>query len=260
MIIGGDKSDENKLTHEPRFESGPIDGEIVVFIHGYMGTPRQFDNLAGAVHLQGYSYKTLLLPGHSVTLKEFSESTHTAWQEYVDSEIACISERYSKIWLVGHSMGCLLSLNAAIKFPDKICGIFAIACPLKIIYFSLLAYKVQIKKRFGGKNSIIKSAYVKFSSVPQPISLVWRIIKPNFEFLKLQHKTKKVLGQVKTPVTGIFSKKDEVVSMKSLRLLQSEMTNCDFKAVHLYESLHAYYPKHEQSVITQALLEFITQK
>ncbi|MCL2221122.1 MAG: alpha/beta fold hydrolase [Oscillospiraceae bacterium] len=257
MIIGGDKSDENKLTHEPRFESGPIDGEIVVFIHGYMGTPRQFDNLAGAVHLQGYSYKTLLLPGHSVTLKEFSESTHTAWQEYVDSEIACISERYSKIWLVGHSMGCLLSLNAAIKFPDKICGIFAIACPLKIIYFSLLAYKVQIKKRFGGKNSIIKSAYVKFSSVPQPISLIWRIIKPNFEFLKIQHKTKKILGQVKTPITGIFSKKDEVVSMKSLKLMQSELRNCDFNSVLLYESLHAYYPKHEQAMIEQALLGFI---
>jgi len=257
MISGTEDNDVRELTHEPRFEQGSVDGEIVLFIHGFMGTPRQFDNLVDAVRLQGYSCASLLLPGHGGSVKEFSKTKYTSWQEHVDSEVKRLSETYSKIWIVGHSMGGLLALNASIKFPEHICGIFPIACPLKIVYVSAHAFRINFKKFFRKKSNPIRVAYIKFSSIPRNFSLLWYIHKPDFEFLKLQSKTRKILPQIKSPIVAVFSIKDEVTSIKSLDVMRSELKNCDFKAVMLQESLHAHYPKHEQATVERALLEFI---
>ncbi|MCL2248788.1 MAG: alpha/beta fold hydrolase [Oscillospiraceae bacterium] len=257
MGPSADGSGEQKLTHEPRFKQGSIDGEIIVFIHGYMGTPRQFDNLADIVCLQGFSYTSLLLPGHGVSVKEFSEATHENWQEHVYNEIERLSLSYKKIWLVGHSMGCLLALHAAIKFPQCVCGVFAIACPLKVTYISAHAFVVHLKKFFGSKNSLINRAYIQFSGVPRTFDLIWRIHKPDFEFLKLQHKTRAILSQVTSPVVGVFSIDDEVTSVKSLDVMQSKLAGADFKPIILQDSLHAYYTERDKTTIEQALLQFI---
>ena len=162
--------DEQKITqngdpHAPLFLEGTADNGIVVFIHGFMGSPRHFDKLAAAAHKQGLSIAALLLPAHGGTAKDFGSGSHELWQDYIDSEVGRFAREYTNIWLVGHSMGGLLAINAAVKHNDRIYGLFLIATPMKIGVFSVTAIKIRLKQLFSHERKQIIATYSSVCSV-----------------------------------------------------------------------------------------------
>lgn len=104
---------------------------VIVFIHGFLGSPTQFKYMIDKLN-GDYSVENLLLPGHGGTIKEFAASRMTQWQSYADERIRSLQNDYQNIILVAHSLGCLLSVQAALSYPEKIRGLFLLAMPLKI--------------------------------------------------------------------------------------------------------------------------------
>jgi len=243
--------------HTPIYLENPIKSGIVVFIHGFMGSPRQFDYLAAAVYDRGFSAAALMLPGHGGSAKDFSLGTYERWQGHVNSEIERFSSDYKDIWLVGHSMGGLLAINAAVKYSGYSRGVFSIACPFIMSAFSSFALKVRFKQVFGKKSDPIKAAYLSASSVPPSPSLIWRAAKPASELKTLMAAARANLLNLHLPVTAVYSASDELVSIASLDILRAELTCAEFEEVLLTDSFHAWYPKHEQAIIENALLKFV---
>ena len=240
--------------HEPIFLKNNESDAVVVFIHGFMGSPRQFDALARSVRHQGFSAASLLLPGHASTVKDFSSSTMEKWQDYVNAEIGRLSLSFRRVFLVGHSMGCLLAINAANKHGEIVNGLFLIACPLVLSVFSARSLRIWLKQVFRRKTHPIKSAYVAGSSVPLKPSLIWRFSKPFAELKRLILVTRDSLCNVRVPVTAVFSPSDEIVSMESLDDLRAGLTQAPFDYIALSDSSHAYFPEHERSLIESSLL------
>lgn len=245
---------EVRNVHKPLFLDNSADKGIVVFVHGFMGSPRQFDKMAENVHCQGYSVASILLPGHGATTKEFSSCTMESWLNHVYTEVERYSRSYDNIYLVGHSMGCLLAINTAIKYSERVRGVLLIACPFKLKGFSVHSLKVRIKQAFYRKSHPIKAAYLAGSSVPLSPSLIWHSAKPAAELKKLILITKDNLPDIHVPVTAIYSSADELVSIDSLDILRTGLKQTAIKYIALSDSLHAYYPEHEQAVIESTLL------
>ena len=241
-------------------ETGSAFRTVVVFIHGFMGSPRQFDKLAQSVKDEGYSTTSLLLPGHGSTVKEFSSVTMEEWQSYVNAEIERLSPDYDDIFLVGHSMGCLLAINAAVMNTANFRGLFLMACPLKLRIFSAHALKLRTKIIFYRKSHPIKATYIASNSIPPRLSLIWRIIKPTVELKKLIRITKGNLQNVSVPVTAVFSLDDELVSLDSLDILKNNLNQASFNSMILSDSLHSYYPEHEHLMIENALISAIQHR
>ena len=244
--------------HSPKFLENSDKTNIVIFIHGYMGSPRQFDRLVEIAYNEGCSVLSLLLPGHGSTTKEFSKATMTKWQNHVNSEVERFSKEYKRIYLVGHSMGCLLSINAAAKYSEHVCGLFLIYCPFKVRYINIAAIKVRLKQLLYPKTNPVKAAYHKGRSVPLMPNLLWRNIKPASELMKLISFTREKLHNIKVPITAVYSLSDEIISMKSLQILKSGATQTSVKSIILTDSLHAYYTSEEQAVIEEALMAFVS--
>jgi len=244
-------------SHAPLFLENPADKGIVVFIHGFMGSPRQFDKFAETVQQQGCSVAALLLPGHGGSAREFASSSFERWQSHVDSEVERYSRDYASIWLVGHSMGGLLAINAAVKHSASIRGLFLIACPFKVTTISTHAMKVRATQLFTLKRSPIKAAYIAGSSIELSPSLVWHLTRPTIELKKLMQAASDNLPNVRAPVMAVYSASDELTSIKSLDILKSGLTNAEYDHLLLADSLHAYYPEHELAMIEQALLKLI---
>jgi len=223
-----------------------------------MGSPRQFDGFVDVVCTQGCSVAALLLPGHGGTAEDFASGTYEHWQRHVDDEVERYSHNNANIWLVGHSMGGLLAINAAVKYSRYVRGIFLIACPFKITTFSLYAAKVRFKQIFSQKNDPIKAAYRDSGSVSPSISLIWRTAKPALELRKLMRVARGNLPELRLPVTAVYSSADELTSIKSLDILRSELREAPFEQVVLTDSLHAYYPQHEWSVIESTLTRAVS--
>ena len=188
--------------HAPAFRVNPAEKGLVVFIHGFMGSPRYFDGFSEAMYQQGYSVASLLLPGHGSFAEEFAFSTMEQWQNHVNDEVVRFSRDHGKIWLVGHSMGGLLALNAAIKSgagrlrdageassdrqsssdeqprddpqsreagvnpaAGRVRGVMMIASPFKLALFSAKATINRLKMIFYRRNHPVKAAYIAGNSV-----------------------------------------------------------------------------------------------
>ena len=251
--------------HNAQFIELPDKVGIVLFIHGYMGSPRQFDKLANAVNKVGYSSLSVLLPGHGSTTKAFSKGTMDCWQNYINDEVEKLSANYDHIIIVGNSMGCLLAINSVVwftekyadkaEYKDKISALFLISCPLKVSYINIASIKVRLMQLFCRNSNPIKKSYKDGRSIPISLSLLWRNIKPTKELMILINVTKANLRNLRTPITAVFSKSDEIVSIKSMEMLKTGASNAAVKCVILSKSLHAYYPENEQIVIENTLKE-----
>ncbi|MDP4152498.1 MAG: alpha/beta hydrolase [Bacillota bacterium] len=131
---------------------------VIVFIHGIQGSPLQLDYLIQM--LNGlYSIENLLLPGHGKTAYDFRKSSMAQWQNYVDESVKKLQSEYKNIILVGHSMGCLLSVQSGISYPNQIRGLFLIAMPLNIhIKYSYIKNNLLAAFCKTDKNEIVAAA------------------------------------------------------------------------------------------------------
>jgi len=222
-----------------------------------MGSPCQFDGFAECVHRRGISAASLLLPGHGDSAKEFGTGTMERWQAHVNSEIERYSQYYNDIWLVGHSMGGLLAINASVSYKDHVRGIFMMMTPFKVVLFSPNGAKVRIKQGVYRKSHPIKAAYLEGSGVRLTLDIIWRALRPTAELFKLIRLTKEILPDVSVPVTAVYAIGDELTSLKSLGILRSGLRDVPFEHVILPDSLHAYFSGYDRAVMEQALLKFV---
>jgi carboxylesterase len=243
--------------HEARLMKNTSNAGIVVFVHGFLGSPRQFDRLAEAAYSKGYSTLSLLLPGHGSSLKIFSNTTMESWTNHVNTEIGRLSSTYDRIIIVGHSLGGLLAINASKEYSKFVQGLFLIYCPFRLGYLNLNTIKVKFIQVFFRKSNPIKAAYLASCSVQLSPSLIWRFIKPTLELRTLISITIGNLHSIHIPLTAIYSSSDEVVSPHSLAVLKSGASNISVKSILLTNSLHAYFTKPEQAIIEHALLDAI---
>ena len=232
---------------------------IVVFIHGFMGSPKQFSGLIAVAYDQGFSIAALLLPGHGGTAKDFASGTCECWQNHVNSELERFSREYSKIILVGHSMGGLLAINAAVKHNEYMCGLFLLTCPFLLTPFSLPTIKFRLNQVLNPKYRPVVRAYKDSSSVKMTPNIIWCSIKPSAEVKKLIHITEQILPEVKVPISAVYSFTDELTSIKSLDILKSGLLDVQFEQVLLSDSFHAYYTPKDQNVVEQSFMDFVNK-
>jgi len=246
--------------HKSAFTSCKDSKKLVVFIHGFMGSPRQFDSLAEVVVKNGFNALVLLLPGHGGTLKEFSSVTSRDWRNYVKAEVSRLAEDFDDIWLVGHSMGGLLALNTSVYPNPKVRGAFVIACPLELNFLSKEDIRVRLISIFGDDDNQIKKEYKSKSSVPRHPLIIFRSLAPMFEVTKLMRFVTADLDKIRTPVMAVYSIKDELISINSLGILKSKLEKAPFEYAVLTDSLHAFYTDEEWKIISGNLVGFIENR
>jgi carboxylesterase len=229
---------------------------VIVFIHGILGSPSQFAFLLGKLN-SAFSVENLLLPGHGGTIKEFAASNMAKWQHYVDERVRRLQYEYQNIIFVAHSMGCLLSVQAALSYPEKIRGLFLMAMPLVIRIQSPFVGNKMIAAFQKNASEEIAAAVKENNGVQAHGALSYMTALPRFMELYFKGiKTRKLVGQLSLPMLVINSEYDETVSVKSLRYVD-QMPNVSILIAQ--NSGHFYYPKETKALLSDALLHFINQ-
>ena len=91
----------------------------VLMVHGILGTPHHFDMLLPHVP-EDWDVHSIMLDGHGGTLHEFTRSSREKWETQVRDEIAYVCQRYERVIVVAHSMGCMLSANATVSLGKSL--------------------------------------------------------------------------------------------------------------------------------------------
>ncbi|MDD4323414.1 MAG: alpha/beta fold hydrolase [Eubacteriales bacterium] len=230
--------------------------KIIIFVHGFMGSPTQFNELMDFAYENGFSVVSLLLPGHGKSGFSFAMSTLRSWEEYLDNQLRRFAS-YKVKYIVGHSIGGLLALNASLKFDLD--GIVLISTPLKIYLFKPTALLKRFKLLFNRVEPHIKETYKNSKSIGRPylisMPLWFRVLsQPHI----LMRKTRKNLAKVHVPVLIIHSESDETASIKSSALFDTLLLNSQHEIVMLKESWHAFYTEEEKEIIRAKISDFIS--
>ena len=108
------------------FELGEGD-PTVLLIHGFTGSPWDLRPLGVALHDRGFHVKAIRLPGHGLSADGFAGTGHRDWEQATEDALLLASEN-GPAFLAGLSMGALLSLRLAARFPERV-GALALMAP-----------------------------------------------------------------------------------------------------------------------------------
>lgn len=109
-------------------ESFSLPGEraTALCLHGFTGTPYELRVVATALSEIGVGCKAPLLPGHGTVSDELNHVDEEDWLEHARAAFDALPRDRPR-FLVGSSMGCLLSLVLAAERPHEVDGLVLLA-------------------------------------------------------------------------------------------------------------------------------------
>ena len=246
------------MNHAPDIRCIPGAKNAIVMIHGICGTPRHFDRFLPYIP-ENWSIFNVLLDGHGGTPKDFSRTSMQKWKEQIAGLLDEVSQSHSRIVIMGHSMGSVLAMEAAGRYP-QVTGLFLLNVPLCIHFKPIMLYRLM-KLSFHKTNTANPWEHaLKQAAGIQVTAKLWQYLGflPRFrELLQLCRHCKAILPTLHLPSRVFLSGKDELVSLRSAEYFQR---NSCWEPIILPGSGHYYYTPQELSVLTDALRDFLKKE
>lgn len=233
------------------------DGDrVVLFIHGFLGSPEHFEKFIELVPKE-YGIYNVLLYGHGGTVRDFSSASMKIWKNQIEQILKELDQKYKEIIIVSHSMGTLFSYSLAIKYLEKIKAMLLLGTPLKI-NVKWTACVNSLKSVFGliSDDDEVGKAYIKAHSVKLNLKL-WEYIGwvPRYFELFREAKAGRVnIQNVSVPCFVFQSKKDELVSFKSVKFIPKKE---NIHLTILENSAHFIYDKEDFLIVLDRFKEII---
>ena len=196
-----------------------VDGSdtAVLMIHGIVGAPAHFKELLPLIP-EEWSVCNLLLDGHGKGVREFGASSMAKWKAQVSNRLEELLAAHRQILIVGHSMGTLFALRAAVEQPERIAGLFLLNVPMRI-HLPPRTILAAMKNALGRVNPGDKTAMDMKSGCGVTLTpRLWRYLPWGARFAELLceiGRVRKLLPQVAVPVLAFHSQKDELVSNRA---------------------------------------------
>ncbi|WP_375002875.1 alpha/beta fold hydrolase [Aeromicrobium sp. CTD01-1L150] len=151
------------LTFDVRDE-GPIDGEVVVLLHGFPQTSTSWQHVTPLLHEQGYRTLAPDLRGYSPGARPRGRRAYRT--DLLVADVAALLALVgSPVHLVGHDWGAVLSWGVAIGHPDLVRTHTSLSVPHPSAFISSM----------GRSPQLLRSWYMGFFQLPViPEALITR--------------------------------------------------------------------------------------
>jgi carboxylesterase len=218
-------------TTEPFFLPGGRTG--VLLTHGFTGGPKEMHWMGEYLNQQGYTCLGVRLAGHATKPEDMIRACWTDWTASVEDGYNLLRGATDKIFLVGLSMGGVLSLLMSTRLD--VAGVVAMSTPYTlpndpkdypIRFIKLYSYfKTYLPKsaELPGASWFDKEAFKGHISYPQ------NPIRSIAEMKTLLGEMRAALPLVKKPVLLIHSKNDKYVLPENIERLYDGLVNASDK-------------------------------
>lgn len=245
------------MKHDPFIRKVDDSSTAVLLIHGILGTPRHFDFLLDSIPAD-WSVYNILLDGHGKSVSDFSGTSMAKWEQQTAAIVSELSAVYENLFVIGHSMGTLFAIDAALAHPECVRGIFLLSPPLRV-HPRLRVFRDALKVGLGLVREKDTTAVVTRNAYSmEPDRHLWRYLGWIPRYLELFDKirrTRRSLRRLQTPMQAFFCGDDELVSAKSAK----ELRGCSYAVTaELPASSHFAYTDEEAVLLCRAFIDFYT--
>ena len=225
-----------------------------LLVHGYTGSPSEMRPLGEFLAQQGYAVTCPLLPGHGTTPEDLERCSCRDWFDAVVNEYQRMRTTHLKLFVIGLSMGGVLSLHLAAHYP--IDGVVTMGSGTR-----LTDWRIRLLPFLRHFLQKIRKTHNDYARGPNRIRFAYdyNSVNPTRELLRLQRHVEDDLPDVIAPLLLIHSKNDIIIKFKNAELIRSLVRSKDVTIVPLENSRHVVTLSEDKETIHSAVKTFISQ-
>ncbi|MBR5913595.1 MAG: alpha/beta fold hydrolase [Selenomonadaceae bacterium] len=228
--------------------------EGVLLIHGFTGSPAELLLLGEFLNHAGYTVLCVRLAGHGTSEFDLERTTCADWFNSVLDGYAMLKSSCEKIFVVGHSMGSLLSLKlAALKHVDKL---VTLSPPF---FINEELHLEQLPPRSECENLFTFKPRRKLHNVPPAVNKTYRKLPLVcvHEFLILLNEVTEILSKVRTPLLIMHAEDDHTAKFESAEFLFNAVSSEQIKLVKIPTGGHLIPLTEGRDFVFENILEFL---
>lgn len=247
-----------QLIDSKNYNYNPDSKNGVYIIHGFTNSTYETKDLAHYLGEQGFYTVANNLPGHGTTAEDCNRCKYTDWIDFVEQGVAEMSSHCDNVYVVGVSMGSVLSLHLSSLFPLKAAVFGATVLQFKDflgtrILTPLLHTIIPTRdKGFSYPKNIRDTIYHHGYSV-------WPMSALN-EMRKMTNQVKKELNLVKVPALIIQSAQDKLQLPSNTSLVYDSISSEIKEKLIVQQANHnLFVSSPDQDMIFQKVASFFNQ-
>jgi carboxylesterase len=228
-------------------------------IHGFTGTPKEMRWMGEYLHQRGYTCLGVRLTGHATHPEAMIRSRWTDWVASVEDGYHLLCGLTDQIFLVGLSMGGILSLLMSTQLKVK--GVIAMSTPSRLpsdyptwlLEFISLFIRYRPKTREApGSGWFDQAAYREHIAYPQnPVRSAAELKKLTLEMLAAS-------SRVNVPVLLMHSRDEKYVLPDNMEDIYASLVNASDKTkLYLTGSGHNLPRDARREQVFEAAVAFI---
>lgn len=225
------------------FGGGSLESPAILMLHGWTGEPQNLAPVADALRDAGMTVSVPWLPGHAdATLNEVGWYD---WRRAAEQALmALVEQGASGVAVLGYSLGGLLALDLAARFPLR--GLVLVAPGIRIRpWYVGLAIPLS---------TVVRTLPVR--SFQDVSALPLRSVR---EVLRLARAVKRRLRDVKAPTLLVQGQDDRVVYAEGARWLSGRLTAAPVELVWLANSGHNVLHGADSSEAVMRISQFLRE-
>lgn len=240
---------------EPYFFSGKKERAGIVLVHGYSGSPAEVRELAERLNQEeGYTTLGVLLPGHGTKPQDLMTVQWEEWYLAVKAAVEKVHATCQDVFVIGMSMGSLLTLVAAQELNLK--GIVLMSTPIYLydwrVHFLWLAQRLGWALPKGKRLVDCEERFnIAYNCMPLAgVKETWKLIN---------YCKEKVLPQVQTPCLIIQSKNEHTVRPLSAQFIYKSIASKHKSILWLQDSRHVVTLFKARNEVCEAIKKFLKE-
>lgn len=229
-----------------------------LLIHGFTGTPKEMRWMGEYLNAQGFTSLGIRLSGHATRPEDMIRSRYQDWAASVEDGYDLLSGITDRIFLIGLSMGGILSLLMATRL--KVAGVFAMSTPFKLPDDPRLRFIKLICpfiKYMPKNNSTPDAGWFDKQSFLEHRSYPMNPVRSIAELNILLAEMRNALPNVDVPVFLVHSKNDNYVIKNSLHAIFDELGTSKKQFMWVEGSGHVIPREPAREQVFEAAKDFI---
>ena len=231
----------------------------IYLIHGFSSTTYELKQLAKQFADQEYHVVLNNLPGHGTTLEDCNKSKYQNWLDYSKIEFAKLCSTSDKVFIVGGSMGGVITLYLASLFPVTGIIVGGVVLKFKLNFHTnylnrLLCRIIKTRPKNLTFPKSIRDSLIFYGYQSYPLIALE-------EFRKMNRYVKKRLNKIKCPILIIHSKNDQVSIRDNVDIITKSIASQDKNILEVENSHHNLFDNNPDiELIFSTTKEFIKNK
>jgi carboxylesterase len=226
-----------------------------LLLHGWGGTPQSMRYLGGRLQQAGITSFAPLLPGAGTCAADLAKTQAADWVHAAEDHLLALHDRCPVVFVVGLSMGAILTLYLGATFPDVVRGIVPINGGVRLLKPELahLAFRRDLpavipswdESWLLNDRSQVEVAYREMARTTLP------------DVLGLAKVAEELLPVVTIPVLIIQSCEDRVLPPENGPYMMERIASADKRLVTLPDSYHVATMDYDRGLVADEIIGFV---